>query len=115
MHKFKDLKIWQDSINLAVDIYKLTKLFPAEEKFGLVSQMNRCVISISSNIAEGAGRNNPKEFRQFLGIALGSACELESQLVVSQKLDFISEENLNQQIEKLVFLQNMINKLIKSL
>lgn len=115
MHKFKDLKIWQDSINLAVDIYKLTKLFPAEEKFGLVSQMNRCVISISSNIAEGAGRNNPKEFRQFLGIALGSACELESQLVVSQKLDFISEENLNQQIDKLVFLQNMINKLIKSL
>lgn len=115
MHKFKDLKIWQDSINLAVDIYKLTKLFPTEEKFGLVSQINRCVISISSNIAEGAGRNNPKEFRQFLGIALGSACELESQLVVSQKLDFISEGNLNEQIDKLVFLQNMINKLIKSL
>lgn len=115
MHQFKKLKIWEDSINLAVDIYKLTKLFPSEEKFGLVSQMNRCVISISSNIAEGAGRNNPKEFRQFLGIALGSACELESQLVVSQKLDFISEENLNQQIDKLMFLQNMINKLIKSL
>jgi four helix bundle protein len=115
MHQFKNLKIWQDSINLAVDIYKLTKLFPAEEKFGLVSQMNRCVISISSNIAEGAGRNNPKEFRQFLGIALGSACELESQLVVSQKLDFISDGNLNEQIDKLVFLQNMINKLIKSL
>ncbi len=115
MHKFKDLKIWQDSINLAVDIYKLTKLFPSEEKFGLVSQINRCVISISSNIAEGAGRNNPKEFRQFLGIALGSACELESQLIVSQKLDFITEEKLNEHIEKLVFLQNMINKLIKSL
>lgn len=115
MHQFKKLKIWEDSINLAVDIYKLTKLFPSEEKFGLVSQMNRCVISISSNIAEGAGRNNPKEFRQFLGIALGSACELEPQLVVSQKLDFISEGNLNQQIDKLMFLQNMINKLIKSL
>lgn len=80
MNKFKELKIWQDTIDLAVDVYKLTKLFPAEEKFGLVSQMNRCVISISSNIAEGAGRNNEKEFRQFLGIALGTACELNRNL-----------------------------------
>ncbi len=80
MNKFKELKIWQDTIDLAVDVYKLTKLFPAEEKFGLVSQMNRCVISISSNIAEGAGRNNEKESRQFLGIALGTACELNRNL-----------------------------------
>lgn len=115
MNNFKELKIWKDSINLAVDIYKMTKLFPDTEKFGLISQMNRCSISVSSNIAEGAGRNNPKEFRQFLGIALGSACELESQLIVSQKLDFISEEILNQQIEKIVHIQNMINKLIKTL
>jgi four helix bundle protein len=115
MNKFKELKIWQDSIDLAVDVYKLTKLFPAEEKFGLVSQINRCVISISSNIAEGAGRNNEKEFRQFLGIALGSACELESQLIVSSKLEFISEEELKKQIDKLVHIQNMINKLIKSI
>ena len=70
MHKFKDLKIWQDSIELAVEIYKLTKEFPIDERFGLTSQMNRCSVSVSSNIAEGAGRNNPKEFRQFLGIAL---------------------------------------------
>ena len=115
MNKFKELKIWQDSIDLAVDTYKLTKLFPSEEKFGLVSQMNRCVISISSNLAEGAGRNNEKEFRQFLGIALGSACELESQLIVSSKLNFISEEELKKQIDKLVHIQNMINKLIKSI
>lgn len=115
MNQFKELKIWKDGINLAVDIYKLTKLFPPEEKFGLVSQMNRCVISVSSNIAEGAGRNNPKEFRQFLGIALGSACELESQLIVSQMLDFISEDTLKVHEDKLVHLQNMINKLIKTL
>ena len=115
MNQFKELKIWQDSINLAVEIYKLTKLFPSEEKFGLVSQMNRSVVSISSNIAEGAGRNNGKEFRQFLGIALGSACELESQLIISQKLDFLSEDNLRRQTDKLAYLQNMINKLIKSL
>ncbi len=115
MNKFKELKIWQDSIDLAVDVYKLTKFFPSEEKFGLVSQINRCVISISSNIAEGAGRNNEKEFRQFLGIALGSACELESQLIVSSKLEFLSEEELKKQIDKLVHIQNMINKLIKSI
>lgn len=115
MNNFKDLKIWKDSIDLAVEIYKITKLFPDTEKFGLLSQMNRCSISISSNIAEGAGRNNQKEFRQFLGIAQGSACELESQLIVSQRLEFISEEVLKQQTEKRVHIQNMINKLIKTL
>ncbi len=115
MNNFKELNIWKDSINLAVDIYKLTKLYPDTEKFGLVSQMNRCSISVSSNIAEGAGRNNPKEFRQILGIALASGCELESQLIVSQKLDFISEDVLNKQTVKLVHIQNMINKLIKTL
>ena len=102
-------------MNSLLNIYKLTKTFPQEEKFGLVSQINRCVISISSNIAEGAGRNNSKEFRQFLGIALGSACELESQLIVSCKLEIISEEELKTQTEKLLYIQNMTNKLIKSL
>jgi four helix bundle protein len=115
MNNFKELKIWKDSIDLAVDIYKMTKLFPDTEKFGLISQMNRCSISISSNIAEGAGRNNQKEFRQFLGIAQGSACELESQLIVSQRIEFITEEVLKQQTEKIVHIQNMINKLIKTL
>lgn len=88
MHQFKNLKIWQDSINLAVDIYKLTKLFPSEEKFGLVSQINRCVISISSNIAEGAGRNNPKEFRQFLGIALGVSLRIGISTCSKPKIRF---------------------------
>jgi len=115
MNQFKDLKIWQESINIAVDVYKLTKQFPQDERFGLISQMNRCSVSISSNIAEGAGRNNPKEFRQFLGIAQGSACELESQLIISQKLDFISEATLKIYSDKLTLLQNMINRLIKTL
>lgn len=115
MNQFKELKIWQESIDLAVEVYKLTKAFPSDERFGLVSQLNRCVVSISSNIAEGAGRNNPKEFRQFLGIAQGSACELESQLIISQKLDFISPDELKKQTERIVHLQNMINKLIKTI
>lgn len=115
MNKFKDLKIWQESIDLAVDVYKLTRTFPSEERFGLTSQLNRAVVSISSNIAEGAGRNNPKEFKQFLGIALGSACEIESQLIISKKLDLITEETLNAKSQKLYYLQNMASKLIKTL
>lgn len=115
MNKFKELKIWQEAIELAVDTYKTTRTFPSEEKFGLISQINRAVISVSSNIAEGAGRNNPKEFRQFLGIALGSACELESQLIVSQRLEFLSAETLNKFSERLALLQNMIKKLINTL
>lgn len=115
MNKFKELNVWKDAIELAVDTYKITRTFPSEEKFGLMSQINRAVISISSNIAEGAGRNNPKEFRQFLGIALGSACELESQLIVSQRLEFLSEDVLNKFLERLTLLQNMTNKLINTL
>ena len=114
-YNFRELKIWQESIDLAVEIYKLTKTFPSDEKFGLISQMNRSVISISSNIAEGAGRNNPKEFRQFLGIAQGSACELESQLVISNKLSFIEKDELDELFKKLIHIQNMINKLSKTL
>lgn len=115
MNNFKELKIWQEAIEVAVEIYKLTKSFPEDEKFGLVSQMKRSVISISSNIAEGAGRNNKKEFKQFLGIALASACELESQLIVSCKLELINEKELIKQTEKLHYIQNMTNKLINTI
>lgn len=115
MNRFKELKIWQDAIDIAVDTYKLTKTLPSDEKFGLVSQMNRSSVSISSNIAEGAGRNNKKEFRQFLGVAQGSACELESLLIVSQRLEFIPEKALAKTSQELLRLQNMVNKLINTL
>ncbi len=115
MNKFKELKVWQEAIELAVEVYKLTRTFPNDEKFGLISQINRSVISISSNIAEGAGRNNDKEFKQFLGIALGPACELESQLIVSKRLNYISDEELKQQTDKLLHIQNMANKLIQKI
>ena len=115
MNQFKELKIWQEAINLAVETYKLTRQFPSDERFNLISQMNRSAVSISSNIAEGCGRNNPKEFRQFLGIAQGSSCELESQMIISQKLNFLSEADLNKHTERLAHLQNMTNKLIRTL
>lgn len=115
MHDYKKLNVWKESIELITEVYKTTSKFPSTEKFGLVSQINRCAVSIASNIAEGAGRNTDGEFRQFLGTAKGSSYELETQLIVSNNLGYISAEELNDLIEKLGYVQKMIYNLIKSL
>jgi four helix bundle protein len=75
MNRFKDLKVWQKSIDLVEQVYKCTCNFPASERYGIISQINRSSVSIASNIAEGAGRNSQKEFKNFLSIALGSSFE----------------------------------------
>ena len=92
MHNYKQLKIWQKSIDLVVDVYKATAEFPKEEKYGLTSQMRRSAVSVPSNIAEGAGRNSDKEFNHFLAIAHGSSYELETQVIVSERLQLLSKE-----------------------
>lgn len=107
MHNLKELKIWNKAIDLAVEVYRLTSLFPVEEKFGLTSQSRRAAISISSNIAEGAGRNSTKEFNYFLGIANGSSFELQTQLVISNKLELISNEDLEKLLLQIDELQKM--------
>lgn len=112
MHNYKKLKVWEKAIELATDVYSLTASFPAEEKYNLVSQMRRSAISISSNIAEGAGRNTDKDFSRFLSIAYGSLYELESQILVSVKLKFIKENILNDKIDEL---QKMIYTFIQKL
>ena len=115
MHSYKELKVWQQSVDLAEVIYKLTKAFPDSEKFGLTSQMRRCSVSIASNIAEGAGRNSPKEFAVFLGYAYGSSCELETQMLIANKIDLIDKvdkENFDSAIESI---QKMIFSLKKTL
>jgi four helix bundle protein len=81
-HNFKKLKIWQMAMDIAKDVFDLIADFPSEEKFGLVSQMNRCVISIPSNIAEGSSRTN-KSFSHFIDISLGSSFELQTQLLLA--------------------------------
>ena len=78
-HNFKQLKIWQLGMNIAKAIYEISAKFPSEEKFGLISQIRRCAVSIPSNIAEGSGRGSDKELKHFLEIALGSVYELETQ------------------------------------
>jgi four helix bundle protein len=93
---FHDLTVWQRAIDLTVCIYKLTQTFPKEETYGLTAQLRRASVSVASNIAEGRGRLNPAEFRQFLGIALGSAFEIQTQFLVARKLGMGNEKTINE-------------------
>ncbi len=115
MHDYKKLEVWEESVNLVTKVYLLTNKFPGAEKFGLVSQINRSAVSIPSNIAEGAGRLSKKEFVQFLGYAIGSSYELETQLIIACNLKFILIEEKNDVIEKLNLIQRKTRALIKSL
>ena len=91
---FKDLIVWQKSYKLVLEIYKLTDLFPRHEMYGLAQQIRRAAVSIPSNISEGYGRQYNKEYRQFLSIAYGSLCELETQCLLSVDLDYIKQNNV---------------------
>lgn len=102
------LNVWLKAIAFVKNIYQVTSEFPAEEKFGLVSQMRRSAVSIACNISEGAGRNNKKEFIQFLGIAQGSLSELETQLIISRELGFIEGKMAEELISELDDISKMI-------
>ena len=91
---YRDLKVWQRSIELSVAIYKLTVEFPREEIYGLTAQLRRASVSVASNIAEGYGRTSKGEYKQFLGMARGSVLELQTQLVISEKLGFGQLEHI---------------------
>jgi len=109
---YRKLIVWQKSFELVKDVYSLTKQLPKDEQFGLVSQMRRCAISIPSNIAEGQQRNNAKEYRQFLGIARGSAAELSTQLLLAKEL---YGENISTLLAELESIQKMLFALIRKL
>ncbi|MBT2561837.1 four helix bundle protein [Pedobacter sp. ISL-68] len=115
MHNFKELKVWQKSIDLAVEVYKATSLLPNEERFGLISQMKRCSVSISSNIAEGSGRGGGAQFKYFLNISQGSAFELETQLIISNRLELLDDELSADLIEKTTEIQKMVYALDRSI
>lgn len=91
MHSFRRLDVWHEAIDLAARIYAITDAYPSNERFGLATQMRRAAVSVSSNIAEGAGRGSPKEMARFLRVAIGSICELESQIELSRKLGLVNE------------------------
>lgn len=108
MHDFRKLNIWNDSMDLAVRVYDLTKLLPPEELYTLSHQIKKSVISIPSNIAEGAGRNSDNEFNQFLGFSTGSSYELETQVLLCERLKFVTTEDIKPVIEELHSLQKRI-------
>jgi len=110
-----DLNVWNDSIILVKEIYKITAKFPKEEIYSLTSQIKRAVISIPSNVAEGASRQTDKEFIQFLYIALGSTSEVETQIIIAKELGFIDNDELNYLLKKLEKIKKMLNGLIKHL
>jgi four helix bundle protein len=91
VQSYRDLVAWQKAMELVTKIYRVTKKFPKEEIFGLVSQIRRSAVSIPSNIAEGKGRLSKREFRQFLGNARGSLAELETQILIAQNLNYLNE------------------------
>jgi four helix bundle protein len=109
----KELRVWQESMDFVVIIYNITELFPSKEAFGLTSQLRRASVSIPSNIAEGAGRKGGKEFSRFLYIALGSLSEVETQLEIALRLQYL--KNVEEANKHIYFIRNMLSNLIKSL
>ena len=115
LRNYKELKVWQKAYELCLRIYKVTTTFPKEERYGLTSQIRRAAVSIPSNIAEGYGRKSVGEYIQALYIAYGSNCELETQIMLSGDLGFITAENLGILLESVGEIERMLKELIKSL
>ncbi|MCH3884933.1 four helix bundle protein [Tenacibaculum aquimarinum] len=114
VYSFEKLMVWQESKNLVKDIYRLTKSFPSEERFGLISQLRRASVSIASNLAEGTSRKTNKDKAHFTTISFSSAMEVLNQLIISKELNFLSEKDYILVREKLEKITNMLNALRNS-
>lgn len=110
MQTYKELQVWQRSMELAKNIYETTSAFPKQEIYGIVSQMRRAAVSIPSNLAEGYARRGKKENAQFVNIAYGSALELETQLLLSKDLEFIQNSQYDTLSELLISVQKLLYK-----
>ncbi|WP_421874958.1 four helix bundle protein [Marinoscillum sp.] len=111
MRDFTKYDVWNNGIDFVVDIYEMTKNWPDEERFGLISQVRRAAVSIPSNFAEGCSRSSEKEFKRYLEIALGSAFEVKTQLVIASKLGFTSFNDAQELMDKLDLESKQINAL----
>lgn len=114
MRTFKDLEVWQKSVLFATEIYRITKLFPKEEVYGLVSQLRRASVSVASNIAEGS-KKSKKDFANFIKIAQGSGAEIETQLFISSNLDYINKRDLEKLLIELESIMKMLSRLYVSI
>lgn len=115
MKSYKDLLVWQKSIELCTQIYKVSSKWPKNELYGLTSQVRKCCVSIPSNIAEGSRRGSKQEYIHFLRIAFGSGAELETQLLIALKIDYLKEADYDKLIKDLEEVMKMLNKLINVL
>jgi four helix bundle protein len=115
LKNYRELKVWQRSYRLCLEIYKITKRFPNEERYGLTSQIRRAAVSVPSNIAEGYGRKTTPEYIRFLYIAYGSICELETQILLSGDLRYIETGKLEILQEGIGEVERMLKALTKSL
>jgi four helix bundle protein len=111
----KQLQVWQKAIALCEAIYQATHRFPDDERFGLTTQMRRAAVSIPSNLAEGYGRGTRRDYRQFVRIARGSAFEVETQIIVAQRLGFLTDDAANVLVSQVREVLRMLNGLIRSL
>lgn len=115
MNSYKDLTVWQKSIDLCIIAYRITESFPKNELYGLISQIRRCTVAIPSNIAEGQRRGHKAECIQFLRISFGSGAELETQLFIALKIGYISQVEFDSVNNLLQEIMKMLNKLINVL
>jgi four helix bundle protein len=115
LKNYKELKVWQKAYGLCLEIYRITRSFPREERYGLTLQIRRAALSIASNIAEGYGRKTRKEYIQFLYIAYGSMCELETQILISGDLGHIRANDLDILLKDIREVERMLKALIKAL
>lgn len=115
VQSYKELNVWTKGIEIVDKIYKTTDAFPQKELYGLVSQLRRAAVSIPSNIAEGFARQHTKEYMQYLHISLGSCAELETQLIISQKRNYLTDKELVELQEDIDHESRMLANLIKSL
>lgn len=112
---FRDLKIWQKAMDLAPEVYSLIETLPGKERFALCDQMRRCMVSIPSNIAEGQRRSTNKEFSHFLSISRGSTAELQTQLLLCQRLGYVDGECISNLFDKLTEIDKMVASFIYKL
>jgi four helix bundle protein len=115
VRSYRDLRVWQQAIELAENVYEVTKAFPREEIYGLTSRMRRAAVSVASNIAEGNARQTGGEYLQFLGNARGSLAELHTQTIVAARLEFLSSETENALVERVDNVGRLLNALRKSI
>lgn len=107
---YEDLRVWHDAIHLARMVYRITRNFPKSEAYGLASQMQRCAVSVASNIAEGASRQSSKEFKQFVAIALGSLAELHTQSIIAMD-SYLQKDDYDMITTSIISLRKMLNSL----